>query len=148
MKISKKCQYALRAVFELAARNREIPVKAREIANSQRVSTRFLEIILNELKHSGFIESRRGNDGGYLLTRKPTELTVGEIIESIEGPISATPNKSLKKQTAYCFGDAAFGNLWQEATDKVAQVFLDKTFYDLMEYENNEKYKAMPNYCI
>ena len=148
MKISKKCQYALRAIFELAARNREIPVKVREIARAQRVSVRFLEVILNELKHGGFVESRRGNHGGYILSREPQELTVGEVLESVEGPISIAPNGDAYTLTGDCFGDLAFGKMWQEATIAVTQVFVSKTFAELVEYEQNQKYQNMPSYCI
>ena len=69
MKISKKCQYALKAIFELAWRNQSEPTRAQRIAEAQRISPRFMEIILNELKHGGFVESRRGNDGGYMLAQ-------------------------------------------------------------------------------
>ena len=79
MRISKKCQYALRAVFELASRNNNEPVKTHDIARSQRISPRFTEVILNELKHGGFVESKRGNVGGYLLARSPDDLTVKEM---------------------------------------------------------------------
>ena len=69
MKISKKCQYALKAIFELSLRNSDRPLKAKDIARSQGISTRFIEVILNDLKHGGFVESHRGNEGGYVLAR-------------------------------------------------------------------------------
>jgi Rrf2 family cysteine metabolism transcriptional repressor len=148
MKISKKCQYALRAVFELAARNREIPIKAREIAHSQRISTKFLEIILNDLKHAGFIESIRGNEGGYRLSSEPKDVTVEEIIESIEGTVAVRPTGRERFQSVSCFGDVAFDHLWREATNAISQVFGSTTFADLVEVEQRHKYKSMPSYCI
>ena len=92
MKISKKCQYALKAVFELTWRDQGEPIRTYEIAEAQRISPRFMEIILNELKHDGFVESRRGNKGGYMLARDARDLTVREIIEYIEGPILLVQN--------------------------------------------------------
>ena len=77
MRISKKCQYALRAVFELAVRNTGQPVKIQQIAGAQNIPPRFLEVILNQLRHAGFVESRRGNEGGYMLAPGAEELTVG-----------------------------------------------------------------------
>ena len=102
MRISKKCQYGLKAVFELARRDPEEPVKTHVIAGAQGMSTRFTEIILNELKHGGFVESRRGNKGGYLLARDAKDLTVGEIIEYIEGMISVAP-EAIKANTDTAF---------------------------------------------
>jgi Rrf2 family protein len=148
MKISKKCQYALRAIFELASRNREVPVKVREIARAQRISTRFLEVILNELKHSGFVESRRGNEGGYILNQEPEKLTIAEVLETVEGRVTVNPNGSSGLKDHGCFGDAAFGQLWQEATDAVSEVFASKTFADLVEFERKQNYASVPNYNI
>ena len=87
MKLSRKCQYALKAVFELAWRNTGKPVKTYSIADAQHMSPRFTEIILNELKHGGYVESRRGNTGGYLLARGAAEITVREVIEYIQGGV-------------------------------------------------------------
>ena len=81
MKISKKCQYALKAIFELAWRGSFEAVKTYDIAVAQGISLRFTENILNELKHGGFVESKRGNEGGYMLAMAPTELTARDIIE-------------------------------------------------------------------
>jgi Rrf2 family cysteine metabolism transcriptional repressor len=83
MQISQKCQYALRAVFELAVRTKEGPIKVGVIAEAQAIPTRFLEVILNQLKRGGFVESRRGNAGGYALAKSPAELTMGDIIRFV-----------------------------------------------------------------
>jgi len=102
MQISQKCQYALRAVFELARRPREAPVKVGDIAEAQAIPPRFLEIILNQLKRGGFVESRRGASGGYSLARSPDELTMGEIIRFVEGPfkpVSCTVGDSQDRWT-------------------------------------------------
>ena len=124
MKISKKCQYALRAVFELAWRNQGEPIRTYEIAEAQHISPRFMEIILNELKHGGFVESRRGNEGGYMLARDVQDLTVREIIEYIEGPISLAQNSN---DTA-SIGNEAFTELWQEVNNAVCEVCESKSF--------------------
>ena len=77
----------MRAVFELAKRDDSGPVKTATIAAAEVIPVRFLEIILNQLKQAGFVESRRGSDGGYLLQRNPRDLSVGDIIRFIEGPV-------------------------------------------------------------
>ena len=144
MKISKKCQYALKAVFELAWRNQSGPVKTQKIAEAQHVSPRFMEIILNELKHGGFVESRRGNDGGYILARDVRELTVREIIEYIEGPISIVNNND---DTA-SIGHEAFTELWQKVNNTIGEVCENKSFADLVDLERAKRDKGALNYSI
>ena len=138
MKISKKCQYALRAIFELASRDIDEPTKIQAIAETQGIPQRFLEAILNELKHGGFVESRRGNEGGYTLARAPEDLTLGEVIEYIQGPILISPdgNKTSKKTAIYS-GDNAFEQLWQEVNKTMSEMWNSKTFANLVEFEQN-----------
>ncbi|MHC4394644.1 MAG: RrF2 family transcriptional regulator [Planctomycetota bacterium] len=144
MKISKKCQYALKAIFELAWRNGAKAVKTREIADAQRMSARFTEIILNELRHGGFVESRRGNEGGFLLARDSRELTIREIIEYVEGPISFAPEGV---STAFV-GNEAFRGLWREVNNAVYEVCDEKTFADLVKFERAKRSNCVPNYNI
>ena len=148
MKISKKCQYALKAVLELAWRNPGEPVKTHDIAKAQRISQRFTEIILNELKHGGFVESRRGNEGGYMLARDPKALTVREIIEYIQGTISVAPEAVKDNGETAFFGNEAFKELWQEINNTVTEVFDRKTFADLVEFERAKREQCVPNYSI
>lgn len=148
MKLSRKCQYALKAVFELAWRNTGQPVKTCTIAKAQRMSTRFSEIILNELKHGGYVESRRGNAGGYLLTRDAADVTVREVIEYIQGPISLVPEATEGGANAAFLGNEAFRELWQQVNDAVCEVCDGRTFADLVESERAARDSSAMNYCI
>ena len=148
MKMSKKCQYALKAVFELAWRNTGKPVKIREIADAQRISPRFMEVILNELKHGGFVESKRGNEGGYTLARDAKDLTVREVIEYIQGPISLVPNGTKTFESITCFGDEAFKEFWQELNNVVSEACDNKTFADLVGFEQAKRQAGILNYTI
>jgi len=148
MKISKKCQYALKAVFELAWRNTGEPVKTYSIADAQRMSPRFTEIILNELKHGGYVESRRGNSGGYLLARDPANLTVREVIEYIQGPISLVPEATEGGTNAALLGNEAFRELWEEVNRAVCEVCEGRTFADLVQFERAARDNSAVNYCI
>ena len=76
MGITKRCEYALRAIFELTWRNSGQPMKIRQIAEAQEIPQRFLESIMNDLKHAGFVDSRRGNSGGYILMRNAKRIKV------------------------------------------------------------------------
>ncbi len=148
MRISKKCQYALKAVFELARRNTDKPIKTHEIANAQRMSLRFTEIILNELKHAGYVESRRGSEGGYVLARDAKELTIGEVIEYMEGPISVAADAAKTEGNAAFLGNEAFKELWHEVNNAVCEVCGNKTFADLVEFERAKRGRRVPNYSI
>ncbi len=89
MNISVKGEYALQAIFDLASQRPGEPVKIAEIARRQRIPQKFLELILAGLKQAGFVESRRGAEGGYLLARAPETLSVGEVLRSVEAPRTA-----------------------------------------------------------
>ena len=147
MKVSKKCQYALKALFELAWRNNAQPIKTGSIARAQGMSLRFTEIILNELKHGGFVESKRGSEGGYLLARDAGDVTVGQVIEYIQGPISFAPDSKGTSDNVMV-GSEAFKQLWQDVNGAVSAVFGGITFADLVELERAQREQAVPNYCI
>jgi len=148
MKLSRKCQYALKAVFELAWRNTGKPVKTSRIAETQRMSTRFTETILNELKHGGYVESRRGNTGGHLLARDASDLTVREIIEYIQGPISLVPEATEGGPNEAFLGNEAFKELWQQVNNAICEVCDGRTFADLVESEKAARGGSAMNYCI
>lgn len=140
--ISQKCRYALRAIFELALRNSSEPVKIQDIASAQAIPPRFLEIILAELKHAGFVESRRGNEGGYILAQPAEELTVGEVISFLQGGNRMTPRSSG------LMGDYAFSQMWEDVRAAVLDIYNSTTFADLVAEELSKRNKYVPNYAI
>lgn len=90
--ISHKAKYALKALVVLAKASREGRiVAASEIAETNRIPKKFLEQILLQLKHRGIVASQRGKAGGYLLGRRPEEVTFGEVLRLIDGPIAPLP---------------------------------------------------------
>mgnify|MGYP001339339009 CR=1 FL=1 len=90
--ISQKAKYALRALVALAkAHKPDETLFISDIAEQQRIPKKFLEQILLDLKHHGIVASRRGKAGGYLLLKKPSEITFGEVLRIIEGPIAPLP---------------------------------------------------------
>ena len=88
MRISAKTDYALRAAIELAALDTQEPVKGESIATAQGIPLRFLENILGDLRNAGIVESRRGVDGGYLLSKPPAEITLADVIRAVDGPLA------------------------------------------------------------
>jgi len=97
MRISKKGLYALEAMIRLA-RNYPKPTKISDIAAAEDIPQKFLELILLDLKTARFVESLRGAQGGYLLRRPPPDISLGEIIRAIDGPLAPiADNESLKR---------------------------------------------------
>jgi Rrf2 family protein len=86
--ISQKAKYAFKALLYLAERAPGETVQIEEIARSEGVPRKFLEQILLELKHSGLIASRRGRAGGYHLVRPASQITIGQVLRIIDGPIA------------------------------------------------------------
>lgn len=90
LKLSTKGQYGVRAMFEVAKGYPGIPTTIREIAARQDVSIAYLEQILNKLRRAGLIVSVKGPGGGYLLSREPSDISIGDILGVLEGPVAIT----------------------------------------------------------
>lgn len=88
MKLSTKGRYAVRALFDMAYHGGMSAVQIHDIARRQGISARYLEQIFSDLKKAGLLKSRRGPQGGYILARKPAEISVGDILLAAEGDIS------------------------------------------------------------
>jgi len=149
VRIPQKWQYAIRGVFELARRHGQGPIKVSEIADIQDLPARFLEVILNQLKRFDIVDSRRGNEGGYLLARSPHNITVGEIIRCLDGddgPIRT--NKDNNSTPNPLYGDCVFLPLWEKAWNAMWEVYDNTTFQKLVDdaIHMNEKY--VPIYAI
>src|SRR5579859_2048475 len=119
MNISVKGEYALHAIFDLSLQKGGEPIKIADIARRQQIPQKFLELILSGLKQGGFVESRRGAEGGYLLARPPESLTVGEVVRFVEGP---QPGGSRPRQK----GESVFSDMWERVDQAVSGV-IDKT---------------------
>ena len=120
MRISKKTDYALRALFTLVEHYGGGPIPIRELARRNDVPKRFLEHILIDIRRSGIIASRRGRDGGYVLIKPPESVSIGEVLRMIDGPIAPLPCLSRKayrpcddcRDEAACRIRKVFGDLF------------------------------------
>jgi len=124
MTTSVKGEYALQAIFDLAAQRPGEPVRIADIARRQKIPQKFLELILAGLKQSGFVESRRGAEGGYLLARPADSLTVGEVLRSVEG--ESGKGRSRRKT------ETPFTDMWQQVDQAVSAIIDRTTFADLL----------------
>jgi Rrf2 family protein len=93
--ISQKTRYALRALLYLVERGKGAPVQIGAIAETQQVPRKYLELIMLELKKAGIVTSVRGPAGGYRLARAPEDISFGEVIRTLEGPIALVPCASV-----------------------------------------------------
>jgi Rrf2 family protein len=125
MNISVKGEYALQAIFDLASQPPGEPVRIADIARRQKIPQKFLELILAGLKQSGFVESRRGAEGGYLLSRPAESLTVGEVLRSVEGPRQGTSRPRRKAETP-------FTDMWRQVDHAVSEIVDKTTFAGLL----------------
>jgi len=132
LKVSQKLEYAMRAMIELAQRRTEgTLVPAREIAERQQIPVRFLEQQLGALSKAGLVESFRGSGGGCRLAREPTEISVAQIADAIEGQVY--PMFCLEPSDHTCFQDARCGlqGFWADVARAVQDVFDKTTVADL-----------------
>jgi Rrf2 family protein len=88
VKVTAKADYAVRAVLELAAVDEGL-VKGERIAQAQGIPLKFLENILIDLRHAGIVHAQRGAEGGYRLARDPRDVTIGQVIRAVEGPLAS-----------------------------------------------------------
>ncbi|MCC8190995.1 MAG: Rrf2 family transcriptional regulator [Planctomycetes bacterium] len=141
MSLSLKCQYAVRALFELARRRNDGLIRLREIAAAQHIPERFLENILNELRQAGFVASKRGKDGGFRLNREPDAITIGDVVRFVEG--SVHPVDCVADRRCPMDGACIFIGLWDEAQKAVEQVYDNKKLADLVR-EDAQHHRCAP----
>jgi Rrf2 family protein len=129
--LTRKSKYGLRAVLDLAEHAGQGPVLVADLATRQRIPKKFLEAILVELKRHGLLHSKKGKGGGYVLSRSPDLITVGQIVRALGGPLALVPCVS---QTAYrrcdeCIDEATCGirKAMSEVRDATAQILDNKS---------------------
>jgi Rrf2 family protein len=149
MNISKKIIYGLRAVFELARNysSNEV-IRIHQIALEQDIPQRFLEGILNELRKGGFIVSKRGKEGGYLLARPPKEISVGEVMDFLYGPLTLAHWADERRQQNIPSGDRVFMPVWERARQAASAIYNKTTFQDLVEEYARHGEGVASNYVI
>lgn len=136
MKITYKGDYALKAVLDLALHYNQELVTSHDLAKRIDAPIKFLEQVLLDLKKGGFIESRRGNVGGYLLSRAPANITVGEVIRFIDGPTE--PILCARKEYSNCtdINRCVFKQLWLKVSQATSGIIDNVNFEQLVSQVN------------
>jgi Rrf2 family cysteine metabolism transcriptional repressor len=129
--ITSKSPYAVRALCELARSGTGGPVPIAELARRRDIPVQFLEGLFATLRRAGILQSQRGARGGYSFARPPSEITVLDVVEELEGDLGADADKS--------------GAIWVEAVDAVREVLRATTIAELAEREARD---GAPMYYI
>ena len=140
MRISARCDYACRAILELVKHwpNKD-PLQTDIISEKQNIPLRYLVHILIQLKKMGIVISIRGKDGGYALAKKPSQISLGEIVREVNGPFVPIADSAAN-------GSSAFSNVWDDVESAIADVLNKVTFEDIE--KNIKAYNSIVNYQI
>ena len=135
MKISTKGRYALRVIVDLAESGSDKYTSIKTISKRQRISEKYLEQIISSLNKAGLVCSIRGAQGGYRLTKSPSEYTVGEILRSMEG--SLAPVECLKDEKNKCprHSDCVSLYVWEKIYNAINNVVDSITVSDIIEHQ-------------
>lgn len=137
MILSTKGRYGLKIMYELALNYGEGPMPLKEVAQRQQLSETYLEQLIAHLKKAGLVRSIRGAQGGYELTRKPEEITVGEIIRTLEGPLA--PSECVMDDEPECIKaeNCVTRLIWEKIMEGINNVVDSITLNDMV----NDYYK-------
>ncbi|HWC34832.1 MAG TPA: Rrf2 family transcriptional regulator [Mycobacteriales bacterium] len=130
MRISAKSDYAVRAMAELAAAGSQAAVKAEQIAVAQDIPLNFLLGILRELRNSHLVRSQRGREGGYVLSRPASEITLADVIRAVDGPLANVRDLSLT-ELSYPGAAASLRDVWMAVRGSLREVLENVTVADL-----------------
>ncbi|HEY5537640.1 MAG TPA: Rrf2 family transcriptional regulator [Acetobacterium sp.] len=134
MRLSTKGRYGVLAMVELALHYGQGPVSIKEISEKQKFSDSYMEQLFSTLKNSGLVRSLRGAHGGYVLARDPSDITVGDIIRALEGPIELA--ECINENDNYdCVKslECLTKGLWEDMRDSINDVIDHRSLQDLLD---------------
>jgi Rrf2 family protein len=133
--LSRKAKYGLKALLALAQHEGRVPVLVSELAERDAIPKKFLETILLELKRRGVVQSQKGKGGGYFLRRRPTDVTFGEVIRVLDGPLAAVSCVSVSAymKCTECIDERTCGVrlAMKEVRDATARILDHTTLADV-----------------
>jgi len=133
MRLSTQSRYGVRAIFDIAYHSEGLETQVKDISRRQGISPRYLEQIFQKLKKAGIVGSKRGPTGGYFLSRKAEEITVGEIVRVTEGGINPVLCQNPEDSSQPCdrMGECVTRMIWNEAGKRLSDYFDSVTVKDL-----------------
>ncbi len=143
MKLSTKGRYGVSAIYDIALNSTEGPVSMRSVAERQMISDHYLEQLMVHLRRAGFVKSVRGAQGGYTLAKSPKEITVGDIIRVMEGPIAPVDCllSGASTDKYYCpkSGACVTRSVWERVGSAIENLLDGITIEDLIKEHSDEK---------
>ncbi len=141
VKVTAKADYAVRAMLELATVDEGL-VKGERIANAQGIPLKFLENILIDLRHAGIVHAQRGAEGGYRLARDPAEVTLGDVIRAVEGPLASVRGEPPESVS---YGGAAenLQTVWVAVRASMRSVLDDVTLTEVVDGRLPQRVKRL-----
>jgi Rrf2 family protein len=135
--ISKKTKYALKALIYLSREYNKGPILIADLARKERIPKKFLELILLALKNNGLLQSKKGKGGGYYLGKPPREITMGQAIRILEGPLAPVQcvSESAYETCEECASEASCGIrlVMKDVRDAIAGILDSTTFADVLD---------------
>lgn len=148
MKVPSRTKYAILALIELARASNGQTIKIGEIAKKQEIPQRFLEVILSQLKHAGFVESRRGADGGYQLARPASRITVSEVLELFGAKGGKSSSNTELNAHILLPSWLVLGRLWDQVDKAIEDILSNTSIEKLSAEEEHLRAGAAPMYMI
>ena len=146
MRVSLKATYGIMASIDLAIHNGHVPIQSKAIARRQTIPVRFLEQVLHAMKQAGLVESVRGAQGGYVLAKVPSELSLADIVEALDGPLAMpkqpkTPHRRTSGRTPF---DSLLCDIWAKVRQAELGVLSAVTLKDLVDrHQQLEQERAL-----
>jgi Rrf2 family transcriptional regulator, cysteine metabolism repressor len=134
MHLSVKGEYGIMTALDLALTPGEVPVQAKAIALRQGIPIKFLEHILRALRHAGLVESSRGTHGGYRLAKPVEEIRLGDVIQAVEGPITANNRLAIRLRNGnghQASHESLVRSVWEEVKESILETLNRTTLADL-----------------
>ncbi len=122
MEISARTMYGLRALVTLAGARTHTPMSIQLISEREKLPSKFLEGIMADLKRGGFVRSRRGANGGYLLARPASEITILQVLRHLDGPVAPLPIEDRSGEAEPTGRQRAFGPVWNEIREATIRI--------------------------
>lgn len=142
--LTKKAQYALYALRYLAFKKDKGPVLIKEIVEAEFLPQKFIEAILVDLKNAGFVNSKKGKNGGYYLIKEPKEINFADIIRIFDGAIALLPCATYKyyEKCDKCQNEDNCGlrNVVKEIRDKTVAIMKELTLQDVIDRDYTDRY--------
>lgn len=144
MKISTRGRYGLRILLDLALHDNGSPRMIRDIAGSQRISEKYISRLIIDLRRAGMVKSIRGSRGGYRIARYPKNLTMLDVIEVMEGPVSiidCVTTESCDRQRG-----CAVRSIWCDMNNQIRSALAAVTLQDVIDRQRENE--EMAEYCL